>query len=173
MFRGRFAGIGAACAAGAVLVGACGDSSSGREPIAHGSARTGAGPATREVCEPMVRDSVPSTVGLPLTSEPVQSVQGDTFSCRYTFEGGSLGLLVRDLHTLAQARAYFRDLQSRQGVREALSGLAEGGFTRADGSVVAKKDAMILTVDVTDLPSTGDDPTNVAIDVASTVLGCW
>ena len=56
---------------------------------------------------------------------------------------------------------------------DALSGLAEGGFTKSDGSVVAMKDAMILTVDVTRLPPTENDRANVGIDVASTVLGCW
>ena len=173
MIRGRILAVTATCVAGVVLASACGGSSNSGEPIAHGSSRTGAGPATREVCEPMVRDSVPSTVGLPLTGEPLQSVEGDTFSCRYTFQGGSLRLSVRDLHTVSQARKYFRAVRSKEGVDDALTGLAEGGFTKAGGSVVAMKDAMILTVDVTDLPSTGDDPTNVAIDVASTVLGCW
>ena len=54
-----------------------------------------------------------------------------------------------------------------------MSGLAEGGFTKADGSVVAMKDAMILTVDVTALPPAGSDRSGIAIDLASTVLGCW
>jgi hypothetical protein len=162
----------AACVAGIVLASACGGSSSS-EPVAHGSARTGAGPAAREVCEPMVRDSVPATVGLPVTGDPVSAVRGDTFSCRYAFAGGALDLSVRDLHTVSQARKYFRALRGQEGVEDALTGLAEGGFTKADGSVVAMKDAMILTVDVTALPPTQADRTGIAIDVASTVLGCW
>jgi hypothetical protein len=174
MVRGRILGAAAACVAGVVLVSACGGSSSGgSEPVAHGSARTGAGPATREVCEPMVRNSVPATVGLPLTGEPVSAARGDTFSCRYAFHGGTLDLSVRDLHTVSQARKYFRVLRGQEGVNDALTGLAQGGFTKADGSVVAMKDAMILTVDVTALPPTQVDRTGIAIDVASTVLGCW
>jgi len=173
MVRGRIAGVVAACAASVLLVSACGGSSSNGETIAHGSARTGAGPATREVCEPMVRDSVPATVGLALTGAPVSAVQGDTFSCRYAFEGGALDLSVRDLHTTSQARKYFRVLSSREAVNDALTGLAAGGFTKADGSVVAMKDAMILTVDVAALPPTQADKTGIAIDLASTVLGCW
>ena len=169
--RSRFALV-ATLAAVATLV-ACGGSSGGGEAIAHGSARKGVGPAAREVCEPMVRDSVPSAVGAPVVGQPLSAVRGDTFSCNYAFEGGSLDLSVRDLHTLRAAREYFRDLRSRDGVGDALSGLAEGGFTKADGSVVAMKDAMILTVDVTQLPPTRVDKANVAIEVASTVLGCW
>jgi hypothetical protein len=157
-----------------ILLGACGGSTNeSAEPIAHGSARKGAGPATREVCSDMVRESVPSLVGLPLVGEPAQAVGGDTFSCRYSFDGGTLDLSVRDLHTLRQARAYFRDLRAREGIQDALPGLSEGGFTRSDGSVVAMKDAMILTVDVTDLPPTGTERANVGIDVAAAVLGCW
>lgn len=158
-----------------VVLGACGGSGTTgtAEAIAHGSARVGVGPAAREVCDPMVRESVPGAVGAPLVGEPVSSVRGDTFSCRYEFDGGRLVLSVRDLHTLEQARGYFREQRAREEVSEVLSGLAEGGFTRADGSVVAKKDAMILTVDVTGLPPTGTEPANVGIEVAAAVLGCW
>jgi hypothetical protein len=157
-----------------LLAGACGGSAStSAEPIAHGSARRGVGPAAREVCEDMVRDSLPYSVGLPPVADPAQTVRGDTFSCLYTFDGGALDLSVRDLHTLRQAREHFRALRGRESVGDALSGLAEGGFTKSDGSVVAMKDAMILTVDVTRLPPTENDRANVGIDVASTVLGCW
>jgi hypothetical protein len=158
-----------------MLVGACGGSTSeeSAEPIAHGSARSGVGPAAREVCSTMVRASVPASVGLPLVGEPVSSVRGDTFSCRYSFDGGTLDLSVRDLHTIRQAREYFRELRGRDGVDDTLSGLAAGGFTRADGSVVAMKDAMVLTVDATGLPPTGTERENVGIDVAATVLHCW
>jgi hypothetical protein len=173
MVRSRIVGVAAACVAGVVLASACGGSSSSGDPVAHGSARTGAGPATREVCEPMVRDSVPATVGLPLAGKPVSDVRGDTFSCRYAFAGGTLDLSVRDLHTVSQARKYFRALKGQEGVEDALTGVAEGGFTKADGSVVAMKDAMILTVDVTALPPTRVDRTGIATDLASTVLGCW
>jgi hypothetical protein len=173
MSRARTAGVAAVCIGVVAALTACGDSSSGGERIAHGSARNGPGPAAREVCEPMVRDSVPASVELPLAGEPVSAVRGDTFSCRYTFHGGTLDLPVRDPHTISQAREYFRDVRGRERVRDALSGLAEGGFTKADGSVVAKKDAMVLTVDVTALPPTRIDRSNIAIDLAAAVLGCW
>jgi hypothetical protein len=170
--RSRFALV--ATLAGVAALVACGGSSGGGgDAIAHGSARKGVGPAAREVCEPMVRDSVPSAVGAPVVGQPVSAVRGDTFSCSYAFESGSLDLSVRDLHTLRAAREYFRDLRGREGVGDALSGLAAGGFTKPDGSVVAMKDAMILTVDVTQLPPTRVDKANVGIEVASTVLGCW
>ena len=157
-----------------VALAACGGSASNSgERAAHGSARTGPGPAAREVCEPMVRDSVPSAIGLPVVSAPISAVRGDTFSCRYEFEGGALEMSVRDLHTRPKANEYFRGARSREGVNDALSGLAEGGFTKSDGSVVAIKDAMVLTVDVTALPPTRVDKTGIAIDLAATVLGCW
>jgi hypothetical protein len=157
-----------------VAVAACGGGSGGTSgQTAHGSSRTGVGPAAHEVCEPMVRDAVPGTVGLPLTGAPFPAVQGDTFSCTYAFDGGSLALSVRDLHTIRRAHAYLRDLRGREAVGDALSGLAEGGFTKADGSVVAMKDAMVLTVDVAALPPTSVDRSGVAVDLAATVLGCW
>jgi hypothetical protein len=121
----------------------------------------------------MVRDSVPVAVGLPLAAAPVSAVRGDVFSCSYSFDGGTLELSVRDLHTLPQAREYFRDLRKRESVGGALSGLADGGFTTSDGSVVAMKDAMVLTVDVTRLPPTRIGKSDVGIDVAATVMHCW
>jgi hypothetical protein len=116
---------------------------------------------------------VPSEVGLPVQGEPVSAVRGDTFSCRYQFDGGALDMSVRDLRTLPKAQEYFRAARSREGVSEVLSGLADGGFTKSDGSVVAMKDAMILTVDVTALPPPGTDKSGIAIGLAVTVLGCW
>jgi hypothetical protein len=163
----------AACA-GAVALAACGGrDGGGREAIAHGSARTGVGPAAREVCNTMVRDSVVGTVGLPLVTEPASATRGDTFSCTYAFEGGALELSVRDLRTLPDARDYFRDLRGREAVGDRLTGLAAGGFSKSDGSVVAMKDAMILTVDVTHLPPTRIGGSDVAVDVAASVLHCW
>jgi hypothetical protein len=164
----------AACVGVIALAGACGGGESESEaPVAHGSARRGVGPAAREVCSTMVRESVPASVGLALVGDPVSSVRGDIFSCRYTFDGGTLDLTVRDLHTLPDAREYFRELRGREGVGDALTGLAAGGFTRADGAVVAMKDAMVLTVDPTGLPTAGTERVNVGIDVAATVLHCW
>jgi hypothetical protein len=170
----RSNGILVAACAGAFALTACGGSDGGgREAIAHGSARTGVGPAAREVCNTMVRDSVVGTVGLPLVTEPASVTRGDTFSCTYSFEGGALELSVRDLRTLPDARDYFRDLRDREAVGDTLTGLAAGGFSRSDGSVVAMKDAMVLTVDVTHLPPTRIGSPDVAVDVAASVLHCW
>jgi hypothetical protein len=163
--------LGVVCV-GAVALASCGGGGGGAEPLAHGSAKEGVGAAAREVCEPMVRESVPVAVGAPLLGEPISATRGDTFSCRYAFDGGALVLSVRDLRTLGQARERLRELRDRDGVTEALPGLAEGGFTSSDGSVVAKKDAMILTVDTTELPP-GVEKANVAIEVAAAVLECW
>jgi hypothetical protein len=158
----------------AVVLAACGGSGGGGlEPLAHGSARTGVGPAAREVCNTMVRESVVAAVELPLVSEPVSAVRGDTFSCDYSFEGGALELSVRDLRRVGQARDYFRGLRDREAVGDTLSGLAAGGFTKSDGSAVAMKDAMVLTVDVTRLPPTRIGGSDVAISVAAAVLHCW
>jgi hypothetical protein len=157
---------------GVFALAACGGGGGGDEPLAHGSAKQGVGPPAREVCEPMVRESVPVAVGAPLLGEPISATRGDTFSCRYTFDGGALVLSVRDLRTLGQAQEHLRELRGRDAVTEALPGLAEGGFTRSDGSVVAKKDAMILTVDTTGLPP-GVEKANVGIEVAAAVLECW
>jgi hypothetical protein len=155
---------------GALVLAGCGGG--GGEPLAHGSAKEGVGPPAREVCEPMVRESVPVAVSAPLLGQPISATRGDTFSCRYSFDGGSLLLSVRDLRTLGQAREHLRELRGRDAVTEVLPGLAEGGFTRSNGSVVAKKDAMILTVDTTELPP-GVEKANVGIEVAASVLECW
>jgi hypothetical protein len=60
----------------AALTACGGGSSAGSEGIAHGSARDGPGRAAGEVCEPMVRDSVPATVGLPLAGELAATALG-------------------------------------------------------------------------------------------------
>lgn len=120
----------------------------------------------------MLQASVPPTVGLPVIGKPVSAVRGDTFTCRYAFADGALQMSVTDLHTIRRAHGSFRELEQTQSV-ESLTGLGQGGFRRADGSVVAIKDAMILTVDVASLPPTPFDKSGIAIDLATTVLGCW
>jgi hypothetical protein len=133
-------------------------------------------PPTREaaeVCGSMVRPAVVHEIGA-LTGPPVGTVRGPVYSCRYRVEGkGNVVFRVRDLGTKARARAHVDARLARDGVKEALPGLGQGGFAGVDGKTVVRKDEFVLTVDPTGLDVTPADREYLSFTLANVVMGCW
>lgn len=174
--------VAVAIAAIVLIASACGDSKeandagSSADPVAHASTTGAPGKAAREICEPMVRQAVEFEVGAALQRDPVSAVVDDTFSCRYEFSDGAIDMSVRDLHRRPAAQTYFDQLRSGAGSAELLPGLGDAAFLRPDGSLELIKDAMVLTIDVSGLPTVtpgGRDQASIASDLGATVMGCW
>jgi len=116
-----------------------------------------------------------------LLNETTKSVttptwKNDTYSCKYVYPSGTMGLAVKELHTKAETDSYVASLQKQYGVKQKFD-LGQGAFVTPDGKVVARKDYKVLTVDPTTLPAQfGQPPTtraNIAIGAASALMGCW
>jgi hypothetical protein len=154
-----------------------GDSRATRETkLAHASAASGPGKKAREVCEPMIRQAVEYEVGTPLEGKPAEAVDGDTFTCTYRVAGGAIVMSVQDLKRRPAARANFEGLRTAAGSDvERLPGLGEGAFLRPDDSLVVRKDAMVLTIDMTGFaaPVDGRDKSAIATNLGVAVMGCW
>ena len=179
-------GLTAAAASLALLAAACGgsggggsdasDAATGQTQLAHASAPIGPGKAAREVCEPMIRQAVEYEVGTPLDGTPERAVDGDTFSCTYRVGGGTIAMHVLDLKQRPAAKTSFAGLRTAAGPDvEQLPGLGDGAFVQPDGTLVVRKDAMVLTIDMTGLPAPvdGRDKSTIATNLGVAVMGCW
>jgi hypothetical protein len=177
-------GVAASAAAVALLVAACGGAdgdgrSTGATKLAHASSASGPGRKAREVCSPMIRQAVEYEVGAPLDGRPAEAVDGDTFTCTYTVGGGTIPMRVHDLKRVPAAKAEFT--ADRAAARaagtgiEELPGLGHGAFVQDDGTLVVRKDAMVLTVDMTGFPAPADgrDPSTISTNLGVAVMGCW
>lgn len=99
------------------------------------------------------------------------------YSCKYVYPNGAvMTLSVKELSTDAETTAYYNMLGEKLHKTDKQIGLPIA-FQAADGSVVARKDNKVLTIDVTKLPASFGVPAasrgDVAINVAATILGCW
>jgi hypothetical protein len=132
--------------------------------------------ATAMICRTEAIQEIASAVGVQATvSRPAW--HDHLYSCTYKYPSGSMRLSVKELPDLPQTGAYFRQLQAGMGDKGAVQNLGQGAFRTANGSVVVRKDAKVLLVDVTGLPAQfGQPPTtagNVALTVADVILACW
>ncbi len=101
-----------------------------------------------------------------------------TYSCDYVYPNGALiALSVREMSSDAETTAYFDELRTKLGHTGEPIPLGQGGFTTTNGSAVVRKDYKVLLVDVSKLPAQfgvpADTRANVALNVASTIMGCW
>ena len=129
------------------------------------------------VCATEAQRDVASVLGT-TTPAPVSPTWiDDVYACRYIYSDGAIALSVKELSNSSQTTAYFAALRALLGQREHLKGLGQGAFLTPNSAVVARKDYKVLVVDTTGLPEHFGDPamprSQVAIDVAVTILGCW
>ena len=171
----KLSGIGprlAGAATSFALLAAAGCASAGASP---GHAQAPAA-ATAMICRTEAIQEIASAVGVKATvSRPAWS--DHVYSCTYKYPSGSMRLSVKELPDLPQTGAYYGQLEAGMGDKGAVQNLGQGAFHTANGSVVVRKDAKVLLVDVTGLPAQfGEPPTtsgNVALTVADVILACW
>ena len=144
-------------------------------PAAAGAA--GPSAAARIVCADEAQEDISGALGTD-TTEPVSPTWKDRlYSCRYVYRDGSMLLSVKDLPDTAATRAWFDGLKQAAPGATPLTGLGDAAFAEPDGTVVLRKDATVLTVDVSALPASFGKPVrpraSAAKTVATTVLICW
>jgi hypothetical protein len=99
------------------------------------------------------------------------------YSCGYQYKSGTMVLSVKELSSWAQTYGYFDKLAKTLHKTIPIHGLGQSAFRVRDGSIVVRKDWKILLVDTSGLhgkigspPSTQSE---VALDAAAVILGCW
>jgi len=100
-----------------------------------------------------------------------------SYSCSYHYSQGSMVLSVKELSSWSETYAYFDKLAGKLHKTMPIYGLGQGAFRVRDGSIVVRKDWKILLVDTSGLHgqvgSPRSTPSEVALDAAAVVLGCW
>jgi hypothetical protein len=130
---------------------------------------------SRMVCEEeTVRAGVELYTGEALTAPPVATWVDRTYSCPYLLPDGTLTLSVKELDDLPATQTYFDDLRTELGEVGRIY-LGQEGFQAPNGSVVVRKDNLVLLVDASQLadhpaPRT---PAEVAVNMAVVIMDCW
>ena len=163
------------------MVSACGQSQAATTPTRSSApvARPVDAPSesTRMICAPEAQKDLAATLGLETVTPPTPTWLAHTYTCQYAYPDGHFTLSVKQLSDATTTRDYFTSLGDRLTRRMALTGLGQGAFTTADGSVIVQKDDKVLLVDVKGLPVRfgvpSDTRANAAISIAATIMGCW
>ena len=174
-----------------LLLAACGSSGKSAAPTTtapagptttvHVAQPVGAKPSksAQMICEKEAIDAIEaSATGVKTTSITTPTWNDHVYACDYMYPGGvKIGLSVKELSDAAETTAYFDSLATKLGKAKDVSDLGQPAFQTHDGSIVIRKDYKVLTVDVSKLPAQFGVPVaprgDVAINVASTLMGCW
>ena len=131
---------------------------------------------SRMVCSARAQQELATPLGLS-ASVSAPTWADDTYSCRYSYSTGYFDLSVKELSSWAETYAYFGGLGARLHDTGTVTGLGQGAFSTADGSIVVRKDWKVLLVDITGLPSQFGMPatsrSDVAYTIADVIMGCW
>ena len=132
------------------------------------------------ICEPEAANDIYEQATGVKTIAPFHPTWIDhIYSCDYVYPGGAkMTLSVKEVSSPAETTAYFDALGVKlHRTSKPFTGLGQGAFQVADGSMVIRKDYKILLIDVSKLPANFGVPSdvrgNVGIDVAEAILGCW
>jgi hypothetical protein len=133
--------------------------------------------SARMVCAPEAQKDLASALGVATTAVSDPTWVDHVYSCRYMYPDGTMALSVKELSSRSATTAYFKSLRAQLGEAEHLSGVAQGAFVTANGSLVLRKDYKVLLVDTSGLPepfgSGYKTRDQVAVGAGMTVLGCW
>jgi len=180
MARTRHLGVATIVGVLALVLGACGSSTSPASRAVQTRAPLPAGPTPSEiakmVCSAKTQHELAEALGVTAV------VGGNTwvdhrYSCRYAYPDGYFTLSVQELSSWSQTYGYFHSLAATMGDTGSIPNLGQGAYSTSDGSVVVRKDWKVLLVDDAGLPAQFGVPPTSAGDAAATVadviLGCW
>ncbi|HEY1486113.1 MAG TPA: hypothetical protein VGF84_08405 [Micromonosporaceae bacterium] len=131
--------------------------------------------AARLACSADALGDITTGLGVGVTKPLAPRWAEHTYTCSYVFADGTMVLSVTDNADATTALAALAAHRPTNAVT--VPGLGQQAYAVPDGTTVVRKDASILTVDVTGLPATfgvPPHPRNIdAITVAETILSCW
>jgi hypothetical protein len=93
------------------------------------------------------------------------------------YPDGTLTISVKELDSAKQTSEYFDQQRRTLGHKGGTIGLGQGAFSTTNGSLVARKDWKVLTVDVSKIPPRFGQPpitpTEAGLATGATIMGCW
>ena len=130
----------------------------------------------RMVCQTKASGEIAQVLGVKAAvSAPTWTYH--LYSCGYRYKTGTMVLSVKELSSWTQTYAYFDKLAKTLHKTIPIHGLGQGAFRVRDGSIVVRKDWKILLVDTSGLQRRVGSPpstqSEVALDAAAVILGCW
>ena len=159
----------------AALVGCSG--STGSKTSASAQAAVTPSLSAKMICEQEAADEVAAVIGVKTTKAVVPTWSHGLYSCRYVYPNGEIALSVKELPNQSATDAYFASLGRQHGEQRTWANLGQAAFVTPNGSMVVRKDYKVLFADISRLPTQfGSPPTaraNAAINVATTIMGCW
>jgi len=161
----------------AVAVGGCSSTGSSRTTVSRTTVSHIAVPSSADklVCSNDAVSDISASLGVGVTEPLAPTWSGGVYSCRYVFSAGVMVLSVTDHPDAAAATAAFTSGQPADAMT--IPAVGQQAYSLANGSAVVRKDAFVLTIDVSSLPATfgvPPHPRNIdAITVADTILACW
>jgi hypothetical protein len=134
--------------------------------------------SAKMICGEAKEEIAQSAIGVDTVRPLAPKWANHLYSCDYVYKGAvKMTLSVKEMSSVAETTAYYDALGRRLGRGARLEGLGEGAYQTTEGSVVVRKDYRVLLVDVSHLPAKFGQPPaapiDVAISVATTVMGCW
>jgi hypothetical protein len=142
-------------------------------------AETAAKPSKKAkmVCADEAQEDIAGVLALKTTAVTTPTWSDSLYSCTYQYPEGSFTLSVKELPDHAATTAYFDGVGMSMGRMHDDVPLGDGAFATPNGSMVVRKDNLVMVVDATHLPpALGKQklaPADVAETVAVTILGCW
>lgn len=187
----RRAGLLGALAAAAVLTG-CGSgvapapraSDTGSQvtavPLAEQAAQYASNTppdSARMICSAEIQGEIADALGLQSVPAPASSWADHVYTCTYTLPMGRAVLSVQVTPSPTAARSRLSALRTDLGATAAQPGLGEAGWSASNGTVIAAKDNMVLTVDPTGLPddlgTVHEHRVDFAVVIAGGIFSCW
>lgn len=168
-----------------VVLAACGSSSSGSSGTTSSTVETvkakpaGINPSTsaQMVCQTEVRKDLAESLGVTPTMVTPPTWVDHLYSCSYVYPNGTLTLSVKELDSAKQTTEYFDQQRAALGHKGGNIAIGQGAFSTTNGSLVARKDWKVLTVDVSKIPPRFGQPpitpTEVGLATGETIMGCW
>ena len=111
---------------------------------------------------------------MPAKTPPAATWADRTYTCPYLLPDGTITLSVKELDDVAQTDAYYDGLKSRLGDTGRIY-LGQEGFQTTNGSVVVRKDNLVLLVDTSTFVDRPEPLSRgvIAVNLATVIMACW
>jgi hypothetical protein len=133
--------------------------------------------AATMVCSDEIRGEVADALNLESVPAPESTWADHVYTCSYAPPMGRLVLSVTVTPSSSAADSTLQTMKTALSGAAAEPGLGERAYGAAGGTVVSKKDNLVLTVDATGLPddlgNTHEQRLDLARVITAGVFNCW